>query len=203
MMEIVRFKTGAPVAGDFASAKGALVVDTSTSTGRIYFLDDGGNVRECGDYLTAATIATLTVSTLLNLTGGQIKFPATAVPSADANTLDDYEEGTWTPADGSGAGLSLTVTQARYTKIGRMVHASCYVAYPATANASNAAISGLPFTVASHSVGVIVNSSGAALGGYVNAAGTTVSLRNLATAANVTNASLTTAGLIMSLSYSV
>jgi hypothetical protein len=26
-----------------------------------------------------------------------ITFPATQVPSADANTLDDYEEGTWTP----------------------------------------------------------------------------------------------------------
>ena len=31
----------------------------------------------------------------INLTGGQIAFPATAVPSADPNTLDDYEEGTW------------------------------------------------------------------------------------------------------------
>jgi hypothetical protein len=29
--------------------------------------------------------------------GGGVVFPATAVPSADANTLDDYEEGTWTP----------------------------------------------------------------------------------------------------------
>src|SRR4030066_820181 len=33
----------------------------------------------------------------INLTGGQIKFPATQNASADANTLDDYEEGTFTP----------------------------------------------------------------------------------------------------------
>src|SRR5665647_161935 len=31
-------------------------------------------------------------------TGGQIPFPATQNPSSDPNTLDDYEEGSWTPA---------------------------------------------------------------------------------------------------------
>lgn len=31
---------------------------------------------------------------------GGIAFPATAVAVADANTLDDYEEGTWTPSLG-------------------------------------------------------------------------------------------------------
>jgi hypothetical protein len=51
-----------------------------------------------------------------------IQFPATQSASADANTLDDYEEGTWTPSQGSG----LTVVGAfsssgRYTKIGRQV----------------------------------------------------------------------------------
>jgi hypothetical protein len=56
----------------------------------------------------------------INLTGGQITFPATAVPSANANTLDDYEEGTWTPIIGA-----VTLTNAgRYTKIGRLVHIS-------------------------------------------------------------------------------
>ncbi len=40
--------------------------------------------------------------------GTGITFPATQSASSDANTLDDYEEGTWTPSDGSGAGLSIT-----------------------------------------------------------------------------------------------
>ncbi len=31
----------------------------------------------------------------IDLTGGQIAFPSTAVPSADPNTLDDYEKGTY------------------------------------------------------------------------------------------------------------
>ena len=56
--------------------------------------------------------------------GAGITFPATQSPSSDANTLDDYEEGTWTPViEGSstaGTG-SYTIQQGAYTKIGRMV----------------------------------------------------------------------------------
>lgn len=53
---------------------------------------------------------------------GGLAFPATAVAVANANTLDDYEEGTWTPNQGSG----LTVVGAfssigRYTKMGNVV----------------------------------------------------------------------------------
>ena len=66
-----------------------------------------------------------------------------------SSILTDYEEGTWTPADASGAGLSLTVNNARYTKIGNRVLISAYVTYPATANTNPIFISGLPFTSAS------------------------------------------------------
>lgn len=85
---------------------------------------------------------------VLQISNG-ITFPATQSASSDANTLDDYEEGTWTPTDASGAGLSLTVSgTSTYTKIGRVVNACCHVAYPSTSNTSNATIGGLPFTVA-------------------------------------------------------
>jgi hypothetical protein len=77
-----------------------------------------------------------------------LKFPPTQVASADVNTLDDYEEGTWVPADASGAGLALTINAATYTKIGRHVSCLCSVTYPATASGAAAAISGLPFTPA-------------------------------------------------------
>ena len=78
---------------------------------------------------------------------GQIKFSATQNASADANTLDDYEEGTWTPTDGSGAGLSMTNNnQARYIKVGRIVIASFDTTYPVTASGSGAALGSLPFT---------------------------------------------------------
>jgi hypothetical protein len=62
----------------------------------------------------------------LTLTSGQIDFPATQVPSAGANTLDDYEEGTFTPtitSAGGGAGTYGTQV-AGYVKIGRKVSVS-------------------------------------------------------------------------------
>jgi hypothetical protein len=59
--------------------------------------------------------------------------------------LADYEEGTWTPNDSSGAGLVLTVTAASYTKIGRMVYAYLNITFPATASAATLIIGGLPY----------------------------------------------------------
>jgi hypothetical protein len=76
-----------------------------------------------------------------------ITFPATQVPSADANTLDDYEEGTWTPIDNSGAGLSFSNTSGNcfYTKVGRTVTVTFRLTYPSTASGSAAVVGGLPF----------------------------------------------------------
>ena len=64
------------------------------------------------------------------------------------NALSDYEQGTWTPTDGSGAGLTITNNGSRYTKIGNVVNISLDITYPSTANASDMAIIGVPFTIA-------------------------------------------------------
>ncbi len=56
----------------------------------------------------------------IDLTGGQIAFPAGAVPSGDPNTLDDYEEGTWTPAVSSG-GTGAGGASGKYVKVGRLI----------------------------------------------------------------------------------
>lgn len=81
-----------------------------------------------------------------------IKFPATQVPSADANTLDDYEEGTWTPVYETASGALGTVTydsvQGKYTKIGNMVYVHCFIRTSdlAIGTASGTLyIAGLPF----------------------------------------------------------
>lgn len=79
---------------------------------------------------------------------GNIIFPATQVASAGANTLDDYEEGTWTPIDSSGASLSFTTVTARYVKVGKQVLAGFRLTYPVTANGAANVIGGLPFTSA-------------------------------------------------------
>jgi hypothetical protein len=86
--------------------------------------------------------------------GAGIRFPATQSASSDANTLDDYEEGTWTPTDASGAGLSLSNTSGNcfYTKVGRTVTVSFRLTYPSTASGSVAVIGGLPFLSANTTV---------------------------------------------------
>ena len=81
--------------------------------------------------------------------------------TAAANALDDYEEGTWTPTDASGASLSFsTIDKNRYTKIGRFVMAHTRIDYPSTSNTSTATVS-LPVTpstdcIASVTGGVVV-----------------------------------------------
>jgi hypothetical protein len=97
---------------------------------------------------------TLSTGNLVIGTSGKgIDFSATP-GTGTSELLSDYEEGTWTPADASGAGLSITVNSARYTKIGRIVTCAFDITYPATANGSGVKISGLPFTSASaHSSG--------------------------------------------------
>ena len=93
--------------------------------------------------------------------GNGIDFSATGDGSGSMSSelLDDYEEGTWTPTDESGAGLSFTVSHNRYTKIGRVVHAHVLLTYPTTSNTSLAKI-GIPFTANA-------NSDASATGGAV------------------------------------
>ena len=64
-----------------------------------------------------------------------------------ANLLDDYEEGTWTPTDDSGASLTFAIVETgKYVKIGNIVFVSIYMTFPATASTAAIAIGGLPFT---------------------------------------------------------
>jgi hypothetical protein len=77
--------------------------------------------------------------------GSGISFPATQSASTDANTLDDYEEGTWTPIDSSGASLSFTGASGTYVKIGSLCYITGALTFPATASGADVIIGGLPF----------------------------------------------------------
>jgi len=68
--------------------------------------------------------------------------------TATANLLDDYEEGTWTPTLPNGGTVNNNYASI-YTKIGRFVHAYCYVNVTATNNSSIFRIGGLPYSCAS------------------------------------------------------
>tara|TARA_R100000995_G_C3464976_1_gene115200 strand:- start:54 stop:1079 length:1026 start_codon:yes stop_codon:yes gene_type:complete len=67
-----------------------------------------------------------------------------------SNKLDDYEEGTWTPAikiSGDTAGINYSVQAGHYTKIGNRVIASAEIALSAKgSNTGNVSMIGLPFT---------------------------------------------------------
>jgi hypothetical protein len=81
---------------------------------------------------------------------GQIKFPATANPSGDVNTLDDYEEGTWTPAVGGSA--TYTTQLGTYTKIGNRVFITGQLVINVLGTGSTSTISGLPFTASNNAL---------------------------------------------------
>jgi hypothetical protein len=88
--------------------------------------------------------------------GTGITFPATQSASSNANTLDDYEEGSWTATVSAGGIASQSCT---YTKIGRMVTITGYLAYNGASVAAD--LAGVPFTSANtHATAVTVYSDG-------------------------------------------
>jgi len=79
--------------------------------------------------------------------GAGITFPATQSASSNANTLDDYEEGTWTPSfTASTGGGTLSAAVGTYVKIGKQVSVTIQISFtvPTTLTIDN--ITGLPFT---------------------------------------------------------
>jgi hypothetical protein len=82
-------------------------------------------------------------------TGTGIAFPATQSASSDANTLDDYEEGTWTPViigkTTAGTGTYLVQT-GRYTKIGNTVRIYFAIQWSAHTGTGVTTVTGFPFS---------------------------------------------------------
>ena len=92
--------------------------------------------------------------------------------TADANALDDYEEGTWTGTFKSSDGnmtMNSSYQTGRYVKVGRLVHITGYFAASANGAANTSQglrIHGLPFDVASSNQSY----GGGALGYYTGLA---------------------------------
>lgn len=146
--------------GVFTSADLAGALTDETGSGSAVFSGSPtftGNVTLTGNISVGG--ATPTTS------GTGITFPATQSASSNANTLDDYEEGTWTPVLTFATG-TITYTASSengsYTKIGNLV--TCKVqlilsAFSAGA-ASGAARISLPFTVGQNfHTGIVLSAS--------------------------------------------
>jgi hypothetical protein len=165
---------------------------------------NGGSKRL--EITTAGDVSVTTGNLVIGTSGKGIDFSAD--PSAAGMTselLDDYEEGTWTPTDASGAGLTFNVQTANYTKIGRIVTVYLQFVYPSTLNGSNAVIGGLPFNAASGIFSPAIINTGANLPILLRTvSGTsTAAVLNSSTSVAITNAQLSLQFIICTLSYSV
>jgi hypothetical protein len=109
---------------------------TASTQGRVRLSEDTDNGTNYIELTAPASVASDKTITFPDATGtvvisgttpslNGITFPATQVASADANTLDDYEEGTWDVTLTPGTSGSITVETGfnlgQYTKIGRLV----------------------------------------------------------------------------------
>lgn len=105
-------------------------MNTSSSTKSLLYLENGS-----GSVLDVKGDGTVALS-------GAIDFGSGA-----NTTLSDYERGSVTATDQSGAGLTLAADSGTYIKIGGQVTVWCQVQYPTTSDTSQAVIGGLPFAI--------------------------------------------------------
>jgi hypothetical protein len=92
---------------------------------------------------------------LILASGAGIDFSATGQAAGmTSELLDDYEEGTWTPAVGGTA--TYTTQTGHYTKVGRLVTVSFTLKVNVLGTGSTTQISGLPFST---TVGIAATSS--------------------------------------------
>lgn len=153
-----------------ASAISPSPVLSGTTTGTVTF---GGTPTINATTFAGSTLLSLVNATVTNPTissgpltmrtgfGGRIQFPSTQNPSANANTLDDYERANSnatvtceTPGDLSmNPSSSYHQTHGFYVKIGRMVTYTFWLSdLPTYTTASGAILISLPFSASSSSM---------------------------------------------------
>jgi hypothetical protein len=141
-----------------ASNNGLGIRETTDAANTAFLIFRASNSGVCGLVSRIGTTNAVAYNTTSSSTTGAalvssgIQFPATQVASAGANTLDDYEEGTWTPVLNR-TSTSPTITylqrEGRYTKVGNMV--TCWISINgitvSSAGSGGNSITGLPFPI--------------------------------------------------------
>jgi hypothetical protein len=142
--------------GNYNGNQGSL--DIRTASNYIVLSDGDGN-----PLISTNSTRSVALNGATPQTGTGITFPATQSASSDANTLDDYEEGAWSPTLTSAGGNFTTLAygdqQGTYTRIGRevTVRGNLYTSGAITAGSASGQvyIAGLPFAASVSNLGQI------------------------------------------------
>jgi len=140
------FRITSGVGAGSATNNGYLSFSRMTYTGSAIGTTERMRIDSSGNLLVGKTSATANGGDIQVSSG--ITFPATQVAKSDANTLDDYEEGTFTPTV---SGVTLSSATGTYTKIGRQVFVSFDITWPTNTNTTAITIASLPFTPVANS----------------------------------------------------
>ena len=141
---------------------------------------------------TTLTLPTTTGTVLITNGSGiasvnGIQFPATQSASADANTLDDYEEGTFTP---SVTGVTVGTTTGIYIKIGKLVFINMIIPVTSGTN-TGMTVTNLPFTTWTGNRQVLIARENAVVGKtgqlYIESNSTSGSIQDYAGTSGGTN----------------
>jgi hypothetical protein len=169
--EDVRIDATGNVGIGTASPTAKLTVNNATATDYVTLTTAGSTkgvlADEAGDLIIKSAASLLfqtngSIRARLNTTGAfvlaggtttadgiGITFPASQSASTDANTLDDYEEGTWTPDVRAGGSSTWTQKNGYYTKVGRLVNAYFVCDGNNSGTSGNLTLYGLPFALGS------------------------------------------------------
>lgn len=178
---------------DYVITPGAITADRTLNLPVITGTDTLSVLGLAQTYSAIKTFSAVPV-----MSGGAVGFPATQVASATANDLDDYEEGTWTPAIGGTA--TYTTQIGRYIKVGKAVWITCDLEINSLGSGSTTTISGLPFT------SVTSNSQALAVAYFASIAGGNVVMLTayqISNSATVNFAGLAAAGASMSAAQAI
>jgi hypothetical protein len=191
--------------GGAAKSLVAHIETGANGIGDMVFAVDAANDEN--DAVLADEKMRITSAGNLSLAAGQITFPATQVPSTDANTLDDYEEGSWTPVLGGQDGTSgqgyTDMLDGRYVKIGKVVTITFHFKMTTEGTITgDCQIQGLPFTARTIGGGPGVCNAGLAWSGtttsYVNIRSQVYSNSTVAGIAGMTGAATSQTALTAS-----
>lgn len=213
------------VVGDGSGGRGVTIASGVASSGSLFFADGtAGDAAYRGQiqyahgsdtmYFATAGASAWSINSSGNFvaaTGKGIDFGSAAsgsgTPITNGGLLNDYESGTFTPTDGSGAGLSFTGAAGTYIKVGGQVTCWGILNYPTNSDATPAAVQGLPFPFGANNVdrvgGPVVYNN---FGGYLSVLGVTSNSKVQifkTTGSGPTNAQLSAQSIWFCVTYNV